>query len=75
MAIVLTNALTRRIATDDFKGFFFNGHHSSEFNIIRTSTSKRYNENLTNSLNDKTIEAPNRDGKYYFSTTFKERTF
>lgn len=31
---------------DDYVGFFFNGHHSSEFGLVRIATSEMYSENL-----------------------------
>lgn len=59
----------------DFCGFSFNGQHSDDFNIIRISTSKRYQDDLTPGTNDTTISINGRDGKLFVSSTQKERTF
>lgn len=59
----------------DFCGFSFNGRHSSEFNIVRTSTSKRYQDDLTSGTNDTTIQINGRDGKLFLGSNYKERTF
>jgi len=39
-----------KIKYDDFVGFTFDGIHSSELNIIRTSESNRYTEDLVPSF-------------------------
>ena len=59
----------------DFCGFSFNGRHSDEFNIIRTSTSKRYQDDLTPGTNNTTVSINGRDGKLFVSSTQKERIF
>lgn len=59
-----------------FIGFTYNGEHSIEdLHIYRTSNSNRYDENLTATMTDKTVDVPGGDGQYYFGTTFKNRTF
>jgi hypothetical protein len=36
----------KQIELQDFIGFTFNGKHSSELGIVRTSDGSRFNENL-----------------------------
>ena len=60
----------------DFIGFTYNGIHSwRDLGIYRTSDGSRYNNNLTATMTDKTVDVPSGDGQYYFGTTFKNRTF
>ena len=60
----------------DFIGFTYNGRHSwRDLGIYRTSDGSRYNNNLTATMTDKTVDVPSGDGQYYFGTTFKNRTF
>lgn len=59
----------------DFTGFWFNGTHSSLYNIIRVSGGSRYQENLLPSISDQTVQVPGRDGTYYFGTYYTQRTF
>lgn len=59
----------------DFTGFWFNGTHSSLYNIIRISGGSRYQENLLPSMSDQTVQVPGRDGTYYFGTYYTQRTF
>ena len=42
----------------DFIGFTFNGVHSSDMGIIRTSDGSRFNENLLPTSTDKTVQIP-----------------
>jgi predicted phage tail component-like protein len=59
----------------DYIGFTYNGKHSiRDLKIYRTS-SGRYDDNITATMTDKTIDVPGGDGQYYFGTTFKNRTF
>jgi phage-related protein len=59
-----------------FIGFTYNGEHSIEdLHIYRTSNGNRYDDNLTATMTDKTVDVPGGDGQYYFGTTFKNRTF
>ena len=37
----------------DFTGFYFNGHHSSTYGIIRTSDGNRYKEDLLPDFEDR----------------------
>lgn len=60
----------------DFVGFTYNGYHSiHDLKIYRTSNGSRYDDNITATMTDKTVDVPGRDGQYYFGTTFKNRTF
>ncbi|MBR4155391.1 MAG: hypothetical protein IKU01_01630 [Bacteroidales bacterium] len=57
----------------DFIGFQFDGVHSSELGIVRTSEGNRYNENLFPSIQDKTTQIPGADGTFFFGTYFTQR--
>ena len=50
----------------DFIGFTFNGHHSSEFGLFRTSDGDRYEDNLVPSLKDEAADVPGGVGQYYW---------
>ena len=57
----------------DFIGFTFNGVHSSDMGIIRTSNGSRFNENLLPASTDKTVQIPGGDGTYYFGSNYTQR--
>lgn len=57
----------------DFIGFTFNGVHSSDMGIIRTSDGSRFNENLLPASTDKTVQIPGGDGTYYFGSNYTQR--
>lgn len=57
----------------DFIGFTFNGVHSSDMGIIRTSDGSRFNENLLPTSTDKTVQIPGGDGTYYFGSNYTQR--
>lgn len=57
----------------DFIGFTFNGIHSSDLGIVRTSGGDRYERSLFPSFTDKTLQIPGGDGAYYFGTTFNQK--
>jgi hypothetical protein len=57
----------------DFIGFTFNGFHSSELGIVRTSDGSRFNENLLPVYSDKTAQVPGGDGTYYFGSNFTQK--
>jgi hypothetical protein len=59
----------------DFIGFTFNGRHSSELGIIRTSDGSRYNSELLPSFNDNTVAVPGGDGTYYFGSYYNQKSF
>lgn len=65
--------VTRDEFQDDFLGFSFNGHHSSEFGITRVSVSNRYEDKLLPTMKDKTVEVPGGDGKYYFGSQYTDK--
>jgi len=48
MSEVISNIYTvgESILSNDYIGFTFNGIHSSELGIVRTSEGSRFNENL-----------------------------
>lgn len=59
-----------------FIGFTYNGKHSiDDLHIYRVSSGNRYDENITATMLDKTVDIPGRDGQYYFGTAFRNRTF
>ena len=62
-----------RAEKGDFIGFTFNGVHSSELGIIRTSDGSRYNENLFPTIQDKTAQIPGGDGAYFFGSNYGSR--
>lgn len=57
----------------DFMGFTFNGVHSSDLNIVRTSDGSRYNSDLLPSFNDNTVVVPGGDGTYYFGSYYNQK--
>ena len=57
----------------DFIGFTFNGVHSSDMGIIRTSDGSRFNVNLLPASTDKTVQIPGGDGTYYFGSNYTQR--
>ena len=63
------------ISSSDYIGFTFNGVHSSELGIKRTSEGSRFNENLLPTIQDKAIQIPGRDGMYYFGSYYTQRQF
>lgn len=59
----------------DFVGFTFNGRHSSEFGIVRTSDGSRFNENLLPTISVKTVQAPGADETYFFESNYTQQIF
>ena len=59
----------------DYVGFSFNGKHSSELGIVRTSEGSRFNENLLPTIQDKTVQVPGGDGTYYFGSYYTQKQF
>ena len=59
----------------DYIGFSYNGVHSSDLGIVRTSDGSRFNENLLPTMQDKTVQVPGGDGTYYFGSYFTQRQF
>lgn len=60
---------------NDFIGFSFNGVHSSNLGIKRTSEGSRFNENLLPTIQDKTVQVPGGDGMYFFGSYYTQRQF
>ena len=61
--------------SSDYIGFTFNGVHSSELGIKRTSEGSRFNENLLPTFQDKTVQVPGGDGMYHFGSYYTQRLF
>lgn len=59
----------------DYIGFTFNGVHSSELGIVRTSEGSRFNESLLPAIQDKIVQVPGGDGAYYFGSSFTQKQF
>ena len=58
-----------------FIGFTFDGIHSSQLGIFRTSDSNRYQTNLIPKLMDITTDLPTTTGLYYWGTNYGNREF
>lgn len=56
-------------------GFYYNGKHSSEMGIVRTSDGSRYNENLLPTIQDKTVQVPGGNGMYFFGSYYTQKQF
>lgn len=63
------------IKHNDYVGFTFNGKHSSELGIVRTSEGSRFNENLLPTIQDKTVQVPGGDGMYHFGSYYTQKQF
>ena len=59
----------------DFCGFTFNGIHSSELNIIRTSNGSRFNETLGAAFQDKTAPIEGGDGLLFWNSFYTNKPF
>lgn len=59
----------------DYLGFTYNGKHSSDLGIVRTSNGSRFDENLLPTMQDKTVQVPGGDGTYYFGSYYTQRPF
>lgn len=59
----------------DYVGFTFNGKHSSELGIVRTSEGSRFNESLLPTIQDKAIQIPGGDGMYIYGSQYTQRQF
>lgn len=57
----------------DFIGFTFNGRHSSDMGIVRTSNGSRYNSNLLPTMQDETVQVPGGDGTYFFGSYYTQK--
>lgn len=49
--------------------------HSSQLNFYRVSDGSRYSEDMSAAFQDKTVQAPGRDGTFYFGTNYTSRVF
>ena len=58
----------------DFISFTYNGVHSTELGIVRTSSSNRYNDQLVPTSQDKTVPVPGGNGTYFFGSYYTQRT-
>lgn len=58
---------------EDFVGFEFNGHHSTEFNLKRVSDGSRYQDSLIPTFSDYTADIPGGEGTFYWGTDFKSK--
>lgn len=59
----------------DFCGFRFNNVHSEDLHLVVVSQGSRYDKNLLPNLQNFTAEVQGGDGKYYFGSTFENRSF
>lgn len=60
----------------DYIAFSFDNLHSYEdMGIVRVSDGDRYNDKLTPTLKDSTVDVPGGDGMYYFKTHHKQKVF
>lgn len=59
----------------DFCGFTFNGVHSSELGIIRTSDGKRYNDTMIPSFQKDTVKIPGNDGTLAWDSFYTQKDF
>lgn len=59
----------------DFTGFYFNGHHSSTYGLVRTSDGSRYKEDLLPDFEDREIKLVGGDGDLYQGRKFKTKKF
>ena len=71
----LGTSLQLETPSSDYIGFRYNGKHSSDLGIVRTSEGSRFNENLLPTMQDKTVQVPGGDGTYYFGSYFTQRLF
>ena len=59
----------------DFLGFTFGNYSSDDLEIIRVSSSDRYEEQLQPEIKDRTAEVPGLNGEYYFGSDYGTRSF
>lgn len=73
MSELINNQTPKRVT--DYIGFTFNGIHSSQLGIVRTSEGSRFNESLLPAIQDKTVQVPGGDGAYHLGSYFTQRQF
>lgn len=61
--------------TDDYVGFTYNGFHSSDLGIVRTSNGSRYSQNLLPTSQDKTAVRTGADGTMYWGSNYTQTPF
>lgn len=59
----------------DFIGFSYNGYHSSDLGILRTSSGSRYKVNLLPTMQDKTATRAGVDGTMYWGSNYTQTPF
>ena len=57
---IYTGSPNNREWRGSYLGFTFNGVHSSDLGIVRTSSGSRYNDDLLPTTTDKTVEGTRR---------------
>lgn len=63
------------MGVNDFIGFKFGEKHSSDLGIMRVSDGFRYAEDLSPTLQDKSIPRPGNDGTYFFNSYYTQKPF
>lgn len=58
-----------------FLDFWFNGKKGSYYNLVRTSQSNRYTEDLLPAVKDSSVTVEGADGALYFGSTYAKRNF
>ena len=58
-----------------YLGFTFNGQHSSNFGITRTSDGSRFNQGLLPTIQDKVAQIPGRPGSVLQSSNYGTKVF
>lgn len=61
------------VLSGDFIGFTYNGVHSSDLGIVRTSDGSRFKENLLPTMKDKTAEREGADGMLYWGSQYTSK--
>lgn len=59
----------------DFLGFQLGQYHSSQLNIVRTSTNDRYIETMIPTFQDSTVVTIGGNGTYYWNTSYTQKVF
>lgn len=55
---------------DDFTGFYWNGHHTSEWDIKVVTSGSRYDSRFLSDMNNNLTDIPGGDGQYFYNTTY-----
>ena len=59
----------------DFTGFTFAGEHTSDLNIVRVSDGDRYDTPLLPEFEEKVVDIPGNNGRYYFGGDYRQKNF